>query len=186
MRTRSSPPRWVALALAVPTLAVALALLARAETEPAAGTLYVRESGAGLEAVVEIAIEPGWILYHTEVGGDPDEHGRGYPGRALVVEPRGPGLAFSPARVPKPYRHEDPLLRNWAWAHEGRIRVYLAARGGGAPAADPGDLRVRLSGSTCSDAGICMRYEETLAPAGPGPDALFASFPADLRPPTTR
>jgi hypothetical protein len=28
-----------------------------------------------------------------------------------------------------------------------------------------------------------MRYEETLAPAGPGPDALFAGFPDDLRPP---
>jgi hypothetical protein len=180
---RISPPRWIALGLGMPALALAFALLARAEIEPATGTLYVRGDDAGLRAVVEIAIEPGWILYHTEVGGDPDEHGRGYPGRALVVEPRGSGLVFSPARVPDPVRHEDPLLRNWAWAHAGHIRVYLAARGArGAPAV-PGDLRVALSGSTCSDEGVCMRYEETLAPAGPGPDALFAGFPDDLRPP---
>ena len=182
----SSPPRWIPIGLAVPALAVALALLARAETEPAAGTLYVRTGDADLRAVVEIAIEPGWILYHTDVGGDPDEHGRGYPGRALVVEPRGSGLVFSPARVPEPHRHEDPILRNWAWAHAGRIRVYLAARGADGTDPLPADLRVRLSGSTCSDAGVCMRYEETLAPAGPGPDALFASFPADLRPPLAR
>jgi hypothetical protein len=48
------------------------------------------------------------------------------------------------------------------------------------------NLRVALSGSTCSDEGVCMRYDETLEPAGPGPDVLFAGFPEDLRAPTPR
>jgi DsbC/DsbD-like thiol-disulfide interchange protein len=177
--------RWVAVA------SVALwALLATTAdaTEPASGTLYVRLGNEGLRAVVEIAIEPGWILYHTQVGGDPDEHGNGYPGRPLAISPSGAGLAWSPARVPPPRRHDDPLLQNWAWAHEGRIRIYLAAApaAGGASIDRVSDLRVDLSGSTCSDEGICRRYEETLAPAGPGSDALFAGFPADLHAPAGR
>ena len=160
----------------------ALAAPREAEADPAAGRLYARPSAAGLRAVVEIAIEPGWVLYHSEVGGDRDEHGNGYPGRPLVVRPMGSGLAFAPAEVPAPHRKLDPQLGNWAWVHEGRIRIYLAAAGPGARM--PADLAVALSGSTCSAEGVCMRYDETLAPEGHGPDAAFAEFPADLRPPT--
>jgi hypothetical protein len=131
--------------------------------------------------VIELAIEPGWVLYHSEVGGDTDERGAGYPGRPLLVRPTGPGMTFSPPRLPEPRRKDDPRLRNWAWVHEGRIRIYLVADGPGA--ALSANLRVALSGSTCSDAGVCMRYDETLEPAGPGPDSLFAGFPEDLRAP---
>jgi hypothetical protein len=181
MRLGSRSPR-ILIGLAI--LAAALAAPRPALAEPAAGTLYVRPGGPGLRAVVEIAIEPGWVLYHSQVGGDRDEHGGGYPGKPLVVRPTGSGLAFAPPRVPEPRRHEDPQLENWAWVHQGRILIYLTAAGPGA--AVPGDLRVALSGSTCSEAGVCMRYDETLAPAGPGPDALFASFPKDLRAPIRR
>jgi hypothetical protein len=160
----------------------ALAALREAQAEPAAGRLYARPSAAGLRAVVEIAIEPGWVLYHTEVGGERDEHGNGYPGRPLVVRPAGSGLVFAPPRVPAPQRKLDPALGNWAFVHEGRIRIYLAAAG--ADGAIPADLAVALSGSTCSAQGVCRRYDETLVPEGPGPDAAFADFPADLRPPT--
>jgi hypothetical protein len=151
--------------------------------EPAAGRLYARADGSALRAVVEIAIEPGWVLYHSEVGGELDEHGNGYPGKPLVVRPAGSGLAFAPARLPAPHRKHDPQLGNWAWVHEGKIRIYLAAAPGGPP---PADLGVSISGSTCSSKGVCRRYDETLATEGLGPDAAFAEFPADLEPPTSR
>jgi DsbC/DsbD-like thiol-disulfide interchange protein len=184
-RSRSPQRRWGLAGLALCGL---LATAGAGATEPASGTLYVRLGEEGLRAVVEIAIEPGWILYHTQVGGDPDERGKGYPGRPLVVSPSGAGLVFAPARFPPPRRHDDPLLHNWAWAHAGRIRIYLAAApvAGGPPPGILPDLRVALSGSTCSDEGVCRRYEETLAPAGPGPDALFAGFPTDLHAPARR
>jgi hypothetical protein len=118
------------------------------------------------------------------VGGERDARGAGYPGRPLVVTPSGRGMTFANPRLPEPRRKEDPLLRNWAWVHEGRIRIYLLADGPGA--AVSANLRVALSGSTCSDEGVCMRYDETLEPAGPGPDVLFAGFPEDLRAPTPR
>jgi hypothetical protein len=166
------------------TLALGAALAAAGATlgDPAAGRLYVRPGDAGLRAVIELAIEPGWVLYHSEVGGDLDERGAGYPGRPLLVRPVGTGMTFSPARLPEPRRKEDPQLRNWAWVHQGRIRIYLVADGPGA--AVSANLRVALSGSTCSDAGVCMRYDETLEPSGPGRDDLFAGFPEDLRAPT--
>jgi len=177
--------RLAAIPLALLTLGAAVAVAPGAAlADPAIGRLYVRPGDAGLRAVVEIAVEPGWVLYHSDVGGDRDERGAGYPGRPLVVRPSGRGMTFSAPRLPEPERKEDPRLRNWAWVHEGRIRIYLVADGPGAAVSDA--LRVELSGSTCSDAGVCMRYDETLEPSGPGRDELFAAFPEDLRAPTPR
>jgi hypothetical protein len=64
--------------------------------------------------------------------------------------------------------------------HTGTIRIYLA--GQLADGSEASDVRVALSGATCSVKGVCLRYDEVLEPAGAGQAELFADFPTALVP----
>ena len=169
-------PRWCVWL----GLLAGLVLALTAQAKPPSGTLFVRVDERDLRAVVEVRVGSDWHLYHTDVGGERDASGQGYPAKSLVITPTGPGVSWSEARVPQPERFEDLELDNWANVHRGTIHLYLAGRL--AKGATGSDVSVRLSGSACSDEGYCVRYYETLEPVGEGGDDMFAAFPADLTP----
>lgn len=149
-----------------------------ARDDHVSGELFLRVEGSRVRLVVELRIEPGWHLYHTELGGDLDESGEGYPARPLVVTAGGEAVSWAGPLLPQPVRYDDRVLENWVNVHTGTIRIYLAGRltDGG----DASDVRVALSGATCSVKGACLRYEQVLEPAGAGRAELFADFPATL------
>ena len=167
------------LCLVLPLVTAGL-VPAAAGQDHAAATLFTRVEDGAIRAVIEIEIHPQRHLYHTEIGGELDEWGEGYPGRPLRIRPRGSGVTWSAPAVPEPERYEDTKLGNWAYVHRGTIRVYL--RGQLENDAGASEVRLEIDALTCSEIDqSCIRLQEILEPAGEGADAVFAQFPAELR-----
>jgi thiol:disulfide interchange protein len=133
--------------------------------------LYARADGDQVRALVRIELEPGWHLYHEDLGPP------GAVGKPTTL--KWTGFAEKPAtRFPKPIRLQQPpgVTPDWILGHEGRLDIL--AEGKLAPGAKLEDLEVAISGLTCEE--TCLPYDETATFAGRGPDPVFASFPDDL------
>jgi thiol:disulfide interchange protein len=134
--------------------------------------LYARADGDQVRALVRIELEPGWHLYHEDLGPP------GAVGTATTL--KWTGLVEKPAtRFPKPIRLQQPpgVKPDWILGHERRLDIL--AEGKLAPGAKLEDLEVEVRGLTCDESG-CLPYGETASFAGRGPDPVFASFPDDL------
>lgn len=183
MDTNCSALARGALARALLSLAVLLAsaLPAAAQAfQHASAKLYTRVEGDAVRAVIVIEIEPGWHLYHTELG-PPDAIGK-----PTVANWAPAGLSMGPLLLPEPERGVQAGLGadggdTWIWQHGGTIRGY--AQGSFAAGSERGPIELELSGLTCEDSGSCVPYSETVASRGPGEDALFADFPKEFRKP---
>jgi thiol:disulfide interchange protein DsbD len=137
------------------------------ESGRADATLYVRERDGKLTAAIQIAIDEGWHLYHTELGGT--EYAV-----PLGVEMAADHVTWGAPRLPEPERY-DLFDAEWVWGHHGTLTVLV--EGTVAPGAEPGPVTARLSGQTCSEGlgAQCIDYAELARDRGEGPDALFAS-----------
>lgn len=151
--------------------------LGGAGAQRASARLYVRASDADVRTAIEVRIDPGYHLYHDELG-QPDSVGK-----PTTVDFEGEGLEWSETRFPTPERLEQPGVGEdgrdtWIWGHEGTIVLYTRGRASAPAKLD--QLGATIRGLTCTDGGECVPYTEELEPEGEGPDALFAAFPADL------
>lgn len=152
----------------------------QAQDQRAQGRLYARGAGADVQCVIELKLDPGWHIYHEELG---DGGGVGSP---TEVTWAGPGVEWSVTRFPEPEKLPAPGLTApdggpaWIYGHEGTILLYAVGRFASGTA-DPAAIGATITGLTCDEKG-CIPYEEELGVAGPGKDSLFAKFPADLVP----
>jgi thiol:disulfide interchange protein/DsbC/DsbD-like thiol-disulfide interchange protein len=151
-----------------------------AAQQEAAATVFHRATDAGVEVAIQIKVSPTWHLYHTELG--PADA----IGQVTTIELASIGAEFGELRFPKP--HKSPMEwganngPTWAYTHGGTFVVYAFGLWDDEPDEDL-TIYASLAGQTCSDiTGTCIPYEEELESSGAGPDALFANFPADLRP----
>lgn len=153
-------------------LALVLGATVSAAQNPVKAQLYTRAEGDVLRAAVVIEVEPGYHIYHSELG---DPRAVGKPTK-LVFEG---SASWSAARFPAPVPHEQSEIEGkpTILTHEGTITLYVAGRL--ASGADGADVVLKLSGSVC-DASGCVLFKKTLKSEGGGNDALFAAFPADL------
>lgn len=148
----------------------------------ARGTLYARAEGQDVKIALEIKIERGWHLYHgpTKEDMSPD----GAIGNPTTVDLRAEGFEWSALRFPTPEIEEqkvgDDEPTTHIGEHHGTIVIY--SQGRRPKGAELSSIRAGLAGLTCQDGpgGTCVQYEEELNVAGPGPDAVFKAFPADL------
>ncbi|MEO6710332.1 MAG: cytochrome c biogenesis protein CcdA [Planctomycetota bacterium] len=151
-----------------------------AQENKAHATLYVRAEGSDVKALVRIKIDAGWHLYHDDLG-----TGGGI-GMETTAEWGGEGITWSPTQLSEPKKLiQKGLGPNgsdlWIWGHEGKLFLYAKGHFDSG-AADASKVKLELSGLTCQDNGTCIPYSERVEVAGPGEDALFADFPADLAP----
>ncbi len=170
-------------------LALALAVLGPVGIVPptenmASAELFVRATGSDVRVAVRIEIERGWYLYHgptmADLGAAAAQEGVGQP---TTIELQGEGITWGDWHFPRPSKHHydegfgTPLDVN---VHTGEITIWR--RGTLAPGAKVEGLKAAIKGLTCEDgpSGVCVPYQETVESAGPGPDAAFAKFPADL------
>jgi len=180
MDTNCSAPARCALKRALLSVVVLLAAAFPAAAQAfghASAKLYTRVEGEAVRAVVVIEIEPGWHLYHTELG-PPDAIGK-----PTTASWKPDGLSMGPLLLPEPEKGVQAGLGadggdTWIWQHGGRIRGY--AQGSFAAGAEQAPIELSLSGLTCEDSGSCVPYFETVASRGPGEDALFADFPKEF------
>jgi len=156
---------------------LALALSAPlAAQNPAKGRLFTRTEGQLVRAAIQIELQPGWHLYHKELG-----HPKAV-GQPTTVAFLGEGIGWGEVRFPEPIKLDQSDVAGegaFILAHENELVLYAA--GTLAPGATTEALEVKVKGLTC-DAQGCLPYKQTLKPEGPGSDALFAAFPADLAP----
>ncbi|MBL8862307.1 MAG: thioredoxin family protein [Planctomycetes bacterium] len=146
----------------------------------AAASLFARAEGRDVRVVVRITAEPGWYLYHgptkADLGPGPEDELVGMP---TTVELSGADVAWGDWRYSDPKQKEydfgTPVVMN---VHVGTLTLWR--RGTLAEGASLTELSARIMGQTCEDSGTCVPYEEQVELAGPGPDAVFAAFPADL------
>jgi len=189
MRPHLTPFAPRALAAAVWFLAALVALGVSASavqvgwgevSQYARGALHARVEGNTVRVAIPVAIESHWHLYHDDLG--PQDA----IGKPTVVTFEASGVEFGAVRFPEPKRYEQEGVAaggkdTWIWGHEGEIVLYALGRIAEGGNFDPADLTAELSGLTCEDlTGTCVPYFEQLEFDGPGPDALFAAFPADL------
>ena len=132
-------------------------------------TLYIREQGDELHAVLQLVIDPNFHIYHgpekKDVGpGDPP---LGLPTRVTMLGER---VLWKPAVFPAPKRVEEPTLQTYYFEHDGT--VVLTVRGKKAAGADVAKLSAKVEGQVCSTS--CIPFSETVPNSGRGPDALFA------------
>jgi thiol:disulfide interchange protein len=165
----------------LPLLALGLALLgAPAQDSRAAAEFAVRPlEGPWHRAAIRVQIDPGWHLYHDELG-QPDSAGK--PTKVTFPEE---SVLEAQVRFPEPHRFEQPGVGEkgrdtWIWGHEGEIVIHALLRV--AEGTDVDSLQARLSGLTCQDDGSCIPWSAKPRNGGAGSDALFASFPTDLVP----
>jgi thiol:disulfide interchange protein len=164
-------------------LAPAGPLLAPAEIEAHAhAALYARAEGTTVRAIVEMKVDDGWHVYS---GPDAKDVGSEM-GLPTVPVLSGDGFTWGDWRFP------EPKVEILDFGDKFEVRTHAKTfaiwrAGTKSAAAKLEDLTLDISGQTCTegDAGQCIKYEETVKYSGPGPDALFASFPKDLAPTPT-
>ena len=144
--------------------------------EMAKGMLFTRSEGDLVRAAIEIEVESGWHLFHTELGG-PEAIGKPLKIEwdQKVVE------AWSDPQLPEPERYLDleEGPRAWAWVHRRTILVHAALKL--VDGAQPEDVSVTLKGQTCMDeGGLCLQLAAELDSEGGGEDELFEEFPEGL------
>lgn len=145
-----------------------------AETE-----LFARVQGEQVQLVFQVTIEDLWHLYHDDLG---PEDAVGLPTEVAIDAE---GASFGPVRFPEPKRFAQTGMGDggrdtWINGHEGRIELYALGRILDPAAFDLAGLTASMKGLTCKDDDSCVPYRQELEVSGPGPDALFANFPADL------
>lgn len=147
------------------------------DQQQARGALFARVDGDEVRIALRVRVQPNWYLYHDDLG--PEDA----VGKPTTVRLTAPGVNFGRARFPEPERFEQEIgargKPTWIWGHKGQVVIY--ARGVLEPGAEPPDLddiEAIIDGLTCEE--LCVPYREELIAEGPGPDALFAAFPADL------
>jgi len=158
-------------------LALCLGATLPAAQNPVQAQLYTRAEGELLRAAVVLEVEPGYHVYHSELG-HPKAVGKP---TKLVFEG---SASWSEVRFPEPHRFDQSEIEPGLFilGHEGTLTLYAAGRL--ASGADGSDLVLKLSGLVCDAVG-CVPFRQTLKPQGGGDDALFAAFPADLVAPAT-
>lgn len=166
------------------TVALCAWLLPAAAQQEASSKLYARATPAGVEVALQVKVSPTWHLYHTELGAADAI------GTPTTVDLSGIGMTFGELVFPEPHTTTQEWgakgVPTWTYTHGGTFAIYgFGAWDDGAP--DDLDeeplVFATIAGQTCSDlTGTCIQYEEELDVAGPGADALFANFPAALRP----
>ncbi|MBM4014725.1 MAG: hypothetical protein FJ293_07160 [Planctomycetes bacterium] len=166
-------PVFAAVVAAVALLAAS----ARAQNH-ADATLRLRVDGDDVKAAIEIRLDPGYHIGHgptsAELGG-PDAAGL-----PTTLKWESAGFEWSAARFPTPEREEQVFgeTKTWLNIHHGPLLLWVRGRRAAADA-DPATIKLTLRGQTCNPQG-CVPYKQVLTDAGPGSDALFAQFPADL------
>jgi thiol:disulfide interchange protein DsbD len=139
----------------------------------ARGTLYGRLEGEEAKLALEISIDPGWHLYHgpTEAEMSPD----GATGMPTKVEFRGEGFEWEPLEFPTPETVEQESFDEGPPLHirQHHGTIVLRVKGKAAPGASLSTIEAIVSGNTCQDDGVCIRYDETLRVTGSGLDTLF-------------
>jgi suppressor for copper-sensitivity B len=138
--------------------------------------LFTRQDGGKIRAVIRIKIDSGWHLYGDDLG-----HAKAI-GAPTIVTLSADGVKWSKVVFPKPHRLKQEVAGPGVWinSHEGTIILYAAGEGSGDVSLDTAAARIK--GLTCSDAGRCMPYEDSLKSLGRGDDALFDAFPANFSP----
>ena len=151
----------LALALLTSTL---VAAQKRVETN-----LYTRVDDGTIRAAIQLEIDDGWHLYHTELG-HPEAVGQ-----PTSVTLSGEGITWGEVVWPEPHRFSQEEFGPGVFilGHEGE--VVLFASGTLAPGATGEDAGAKLAGLTCEK--LCIPYRADVRTKGAGPDALFASFP---------
>lgn len=152
--------------------AVLLGARLAAAQNPAQGELFTRVEGDLVRAAVVVTLDPGFHLYHSELG-----HPQAV-GKPTKLTFEGSAI-FGEVRFPEPHRFDQSEIGPGIFilGHEGSLTLYAAGRL--AAGADGSDLVAKINGLVC-DANGCVPYRQTLKPKGAGDDALFAAFPADL------
>jgi len=164
--------------------ALLLALLfpstANAQFDKAQARLYHRATDAGIEAVLEVKIDPTWHLYHTELG-PPDAIGT--PTTAFF---EADDVTFTEAWFPQPHRAVQDLGfgdPTWILEHSGTMVLYAFGEWDGEPSPDV-EVLASITGQTCSTVdGSCIPYEDLgIESRGDGKAKYFDKFPDKLRP----
>jgi DsbC/DsbD-like thiol-disulfide interchange protein len=156
--------------LAIPALEPASGQAPR-EDEIAKGeadtSLYVRFEGDEVRAALEIAIPPGWHLYHEELGPSPY-------GKPTEITLHGAGVTWEAPAWPEPQRFDQSKIEEGLYilGHEGTIVVYL--RGTLEPGASAPEIWGEIEGQTCEE--LCVDYEEVFVSRGRGTDAVWAAW----------
>src|SRR5262245_15642490 len=102
-------------------------------------TLYTRVEGNEVRAALEIAITPGWHLYHRELG--PSSYGK-----PAVIKLHGKGIRWEETRWPEPIHIDQSAIEKGLYilGHEGTI--VLLAKGVLEPGAKGDDVWGGISG----------------------------------------
>jgi len=154
-------------------LLAGLVATASAQT-PAEAELFTRTDGDVLRAAIRIELQGDWHIYHKELG-----HPKAVGQPTVVTLPE--GIEWSEVRFPAPVRLDQSDVAGpgaFILAHEHEAVLYVAGhKAGGVPTEG---LEIKLKGLVCEDVQGCIPFRQTLTSSGAGPDALFASFPADL------
>ncbi|MCB9914520.1 MAG: hypothetical protein H6828_05150 [Planctomycetes bacterium] len=143
----------------------------------AGGKLYTRVQGSELELTIQIRIDPGFHLYHKELGA-PDSVGK-----PLTVELAGEGVTFDALWWPEPHRFEQKGLGDggrdtFILGHDTKLVLY--GHGRLADGVSDPEVTAKLDGLTCEDGGSCFPYFETLESRGEGRDKYWEDYPADF------
>lgn len=146
---------------------------AEAQNE-ARGALYTRVEDGLVRAAIQIRITPSWYLYHTDLGEDPNAVGK-----PLSIELGGEGITWSEVEPQaEPKTKLDLELGFEVLIHKGKVVFHAAGKLAEGATAD--DVTATLEGLTCTDAGLCIPYEEELESKGEGSDKYFEDFAAAL------
>ena len=141
------------------SLALLFLSLTASAQEPVRGKLYTKVVGETVHAVVEVRVQTGWHIYHSELG-PPDAFGK-----PTLLEFSGGGLSFGAVEFPEPDRHEEPDLNTWTYVHYGKVLLRASAPLG--EGVDPLAVRVKVEGLVCENDGLCVPFEfETKARTG--------------------
>ncbi len=168
-------PSLFALPLSLVALCSSLAAQA-----PAEATLYTRVEDGLVRAAIEIEIEPGWHIYHNDLG-----HPRAI-GQKTTVELSGEGIEWGEVWFPEPHTFDQSDIEPGVFilGHEDYLTLYaLGTMASGAGDVTGEDIKAKISGLVCEVS--CIPYRETVSTSGDGDDSLFADFPADLLPEST-
>ena len=139
------------------------------EKGEADSSLYTRIEGNEVRAALEIAITPGWHLYHRELG--PSIYGK-----PSVITLHGEGIRWEEPRWPEPIRIDQSAIEEGLYilGHEGTIVVNV--RGTLLPGASAPKVWGEIDGQTCEE--VCIDYRETFVSQGRGDDAIWAGWDA--------